>query len=206
MLLFSRLILSLLIIYASYIVWTKDVNLIKWAKKSIEKLLPITENEKDESNAARPHITIETDTIEYSTWTHQEKIDAPEVVQKYDKIKLYFRIVNSSDQPAVNVDINGTSEIIVEEKVGKFTRGEFPTSYSHNQHLIANNNFGRQPFILGLDKKATQFFKDGTIKVKLTIKVVYTDINKHKTYCFEGAYMYSPVFKNLAEEIYSKDV
>ena len=159
-----------------------------------------------ESTLARPHISIETDVIEYSDWTQQEKLDDPEATKSCDKIKLYFKVQNKSDHPAANIDINAISEIIQEQIVGKLTEGTLKTSYTHNVHLIAANTFGRQPFILALDKKATEYFKKGTIKVKLNVTINYTDINNTKSFSFEGAFIYSPVFKNHAEEVYSKEI
>ena len=47
MLLISRIILTIFILYALVLVWTKNVNLIIWAKKGIEKLIPINDTKEE---------------------------------------------------------------------------------------------------------------------------------------------------------------
>jgi len=42
-LLISRIILTLILIYTFFLVWTKDVNLISWVKNKITKSMPINE-------------------------------------------------------------------------------------------------------------------------------------------------------------------
>jgi hypothetical protein len=117
---------------------------------------------------------------------------------------LYFAVNNTGDVPAANVSINAISEIIDEKGVGKFSPAEFKTSYTHNLHLIAKDHPGRQPFILAIDKKAIDYFKSGIIKVKLSIKIEYSDLKNRNVYWFEGSYIYSPAFNNSAKEISTK--
>lgn len=91
-----------------------------------------------------------------------------------------------------------------EKNVGKFNPANIKNSYEHNFHLITEENLGRQPFVLALDKMAVKYFNDGTIKVKLIVNVKYNGLNDSKTYWSESAFIYSPTFENHAKEIYSK--
>ena len=163
----------------------------KWRKSKIE------------SANSRPLIYISPNKIEYSSWTDREKLDDPGVTSKCEKIILYFGIHNNSKSPAKDVDIKVTSSILQEKYVDKFTPSDIKNSYGHNIHLITENNPGRQPFILGLDKKWVRYFNDGTIKVKLIINVKYRGLNDNKEYWSESAFIYSPTFEKQ-KEIYSK--
>lgn len=163
----------------------------KWRKSKIE------------STTSRPLIYISPNKIEYSSWTDREKLDDPEITSKCDKIILYFGIHNSSKSPASNVDIKVTSSILQEKYIDKFNPSDIKNSYGHNIHLITENNPGRQPFILGLDKKWVKYFNDGTIKVKLIVNVKYNSLDDSKEYWSESAFIYSPTFEKQ-KEIYSK--
>jgi hypothetical protein len=161
-------------------------------------------NKNMEEISYRPYISIKPGSIVYGSWTKKEKKDDPIVTQRCDKIMLYFAVNNTGDVPAANVSINAISEIIDEKGVGKFSPAEFKTSYTHNLHLIAKDHPGRQPFILAIDKKAIDYFKSGIIKVKLSIKIEYSDLKNRNVYWFEGSYIYSPAFNNSAKEISTK--
>jgi hypothetical protein len=161
-------------------------------------------SQEESAQIIRPHIFIKPDNIEYSNWTEQERKDDPKITELCNKIILYFLVNNASDQPAANIDISATSQIIDKKGIGKFTPGNWKTSYTHSLHLITKENPGRQPFTLALDKKATNLFKNGDIKVQLVIKVIYTNLINDKSYWTEASYIYSPVFEKNAEEIYSK--
>lgn len=152
----------------------------------------------------RPYLDIEPDEIEYAEWSEKEKSEDPYITSRCDQVILYFRIHNISELPASNVDIKATSFIITEKDIGKFSPRHTNNSYEHNLHLITKEDFGRQPFILGLDKKATKYFKDGTIKVKIVVNVTYSDLNNKIKYWNEEAFLYSPTFSKFAKEIYSK--
>ncbi len=171
------------------------------SSESIEKQLSIDEI-KEISD--RPYISIKPDTIVFENWTEKEKKDDPEVTNKCEKIHLYFIISNSSEVPAANVDISAISYIIEEKDLGGFHPGKVKLNYQHNLHLIEKNEPGRQPFLLALDKNAVKYFKDGTIKVKLIVKIKYGELKSNNKYWTEEAFIYSPTFRNQAEEIYSK--
>ena len=152
----------------------------------------------------RPFLNIHPDTIEYARWSKIERRDDPKVTNECDKIHLYFIISNSSEVPASNVDISAIAYIIEEKDLGGFHPENAKFNFKHNFHLIQKNGPGRQPFLLALDKNAVKFFKDGTIKVKLIVKVKYGELKSNNKYWTEEAFIYSPTFRNQAKEIYSK--
>ncbi len=158
---------------------------------------------KLEQNISRPLLYIKPNKIEYSNWSEREKLDDPEITSKCEKIILYFGIHNSSETAASNVDINVISAILQEKYIDKFNPLDIKNSYGHNLHLVTKETPGRQPFILGLDKKWVKYFNDGTIKVKLIINVKYKGLNDDKKYWSESAFIYSPTFEKQ-KEIYSK--
>ena len=158
---------------------------------------------KLEQNISRPLLYIKPNKIEYSNWSEREKLDDPEVTSKCEKIILYFGIHNNSKSPASNVDIKVTSSILQERYIDKFNPSDIKNSYGRNIHLITEETPGRQPFILGLDKKFVKYFNDGTIKVKLIVNVKYNGLNDGKEYWSESAFIYSPTFEKQ-KEIYSK--
>ncbi len=158
---------------------------------------------KLEQNLSRPLLYIKPNKIEYSSWSEKEKLDDPEVTSRCEKIILYFAIHNNSKSAASNVDIKVTSSILQEKYIDKFNPSDIKNSYGHNLHFITEETPGRQPFILGLDKKFVKYFDDGTIKVKLIVNIKYKGLNDGKEYWSESAFIYSPTFEKQ-KEIYSK--
>ena len=153
----------------------------------------------------RPVIDLEATEIKYGSWTEAEKKSHEKQFQEFEKINLYFKIHNLSQIPAVNLEIKGISEIIDEKGVGKFLPEDWDSCpYQHNKHIVTNREPARQPFILGLDKKALSHFKNGDIKVKLSIKVNYNDPSLKERFKTEKVYLYSPSFENDAEELSSE--
>lgn len=104
------------------------------------------------------------------------------------------------------VDISARSYIVNGEIVEKFTPKDIKTSSEHNLYLVVKGDSGRQHFVLALDKKAVDYFKKGIIKVKSVVKVIYNGQGDSNKYGTEEAYVYSPIFENDAQEIYSKGI
>lgn len=165
----------------------------KWRKSKIE------------STTSRPLLYIKPNKIEYSNWSEREKLDDPVVTSKCDKIILYFTIHNNSNMPASNVEVKVSSSILQDKNVGEFNPTDIKNSYGHNIHLVTEKTPGRQPFILGLDKKFIKYFNDGIIKVKLIINIKYNILNGNKEYWSESAFIYSPTLEKQ-KEIYSKGI
>lgn len=183
-------VLAILCTYGSF-------HFSKQVEKAKEETLKIT----------RPYIDIKPDKIEYSHWTMQEKNADPKITERCDKIYLYFSVVNTTNIPA-SVDISAIAYPIIEDKIkGNIKPSEdWKAIYEHNTHLLAKDDPGRQPFTLALDKKAVDYFKKGIIKAKLVVKVKYNSLGDTNDYWTEEAYMYSPIFKNGAKEIYSRGI
>ena len=86
----------------------------------------------------RPYLDIEADEVEFQDWTQEEKNADPNVANRNQKIVLWFYVHGASDIPAANVDINATSELLVEKHVGNLVPGQWNCPYEHNLHTITN--------------------------------------------------------------------
>ena len=197
------IIIVILLIFHRQLDWSQIFDPKYWINKKLN--LPFKkDSSKLDQNISRPLVYIEPDKIEYSNWSEGEKLDDPEITSRCEKIILHFWIHNNSKSPASNVDIKATSFILQEKNVGKFSPQSIKSSDEHSLHLITEENPGRPPFVLALDKKAVKYFNDGTIKVKLVVKIKYRGLNDSKEYWNESAFIYSPAFEKYAKEIYSR--
>ena len=197
-LLISRIILTLVLIYAIFLVWTKNVDLKKWVQNKI----PITEDKKKISQQ-RPYIDIESDKIEFQEWSQEEKKANPTWPEQYQKIVLWFYIHNAADVPASNVTITAISDMIVHKDVVRFSDEKRGGTFGQS-HVITKATPGRQPFTVGLDKGAVSYFKDGSIEIKLDVHVEYTGYSGEEKYWTRRVYVYSPTLPNNVREIFSE--
>jgi hypothetical protein len=153
----------------------------------------------------RAFIDIEACDIKFADWTEAERRSDPNIAENCSKIILYFKVHNLNDVPATNVEMNCSSEIIQEKNIGRFWQDDWVNCpYIHRQHVVTDREPARQPFTLGLDKKAIKYFKNGDIKVQLEINVQYRSLGSKKMHHTRKTYVYSPTFENHAEELSSK--
>jgi hypothetical protein len=200
---FVIFVIVIVLVFHKQLDWSQILDPKYWIDKKLD--LPFKKDDsKSEQNVSRPLVYIEPDKIEYSDWSEKEKLDNPLISSRCEKIILYFRIRNSGKLMANNVNVKAASFILQEKSVGEFSPADFNNLSEHNLHLVSGGNSGRQPFVLALDKKAVKYFNDGTVKVKLIVNVEYNGLNDSKNYWNESAFIYSPIFENHAEEIYSK--
>ena len=161
-----------------------------------------TENNKKVSQL-RPYIDIEADKIELQEWSTEEKKANPTWPEQYQKIVLWFYIHNAADVPASNVTITAMSDMLVHKEVGRFSATNKGGTFG-DRHVITKATPGRQPFTVGLDKGAVSYFKDGSIEIKLDVRVEYTGYSGEEKYWTRRVYVYSPIMANGAREIFSE--
>jgi len=86
-LLLSRLLLSFLLIYAGILIWTKNVDLLIWTKKHIEKILPINQ-EQPKNIKGTPALQ---KTISSQSEISDQKTQEPELVLLSPPHKYRYR-------------------------------------------------------------------------------------------------------------------